>query len=207
GLGRFLKLVDRGDAELLVDRAGGRGPHTRHAQQRDESRRHRGQKVGVTLRLAGLDEMRDRLGHRRPGLRDLAEPPLLEERRDRLTQIADRSRHLPVGDRAEDVLALQLDEIPYLIKHVGDGLIVKSDCVARHDSMLWRLRTRTARRPSAAHANHAALRHCAAPARARSFLAYSAAIAERSGRSSTSESNSIDFLYARSLAGCAPSAS
>ena len=145
GLGRFLELVDRGDAELLVDRAGGRGPHTRHAQQRDESRRHRGQKVGVTLRLAGLDELRDRLGHRRPGLRDLAEPPLLEERRDRLTQIADRSRHLPVGDRAEDVLALQLDEIPYLIKHVGDGLIVKSDCVARHGSMLWRSRTRMAR--------------------------------------------------------------
>src|SRR5207302_999516 len=112
--GRF-ELVDRGDAELLVDRPGGRRPDARNPQQRDEPRGHGGLELGVALRLAGGDELRDRLGDRWPGLRDLGQAALLEEEGHRFAKVAYRTRDLAVGDGAEDVLALQLEQIADLV--------------------------------------------------------------------------------------------
>ena len=136
----LLELVDRRDPQVVVDDPGRRGPDARYAQERDEAGGHRGFELLVTNRGAGTHELDDRVLHRRTDLWDLPEAILLDERGDRLAQIADRARHRAIGDGAEDVLALQLEEIADLVKDRGDAFVVIRDGIAGHPAMLARQR-------------------------------------------------------------------
>src|SRR4051812_5104645 len=135
-LRRLFELIDGRDAELLVDDASRRGPYARHAQERDEPFGDRGFQLGVPLRCAGGDELRDSFRHRRTGLRDLGETALLQEHGHGLAQVPDRARDLPVGHRTEDVLTLELEEITDLVKDGGDAFVVDGDGIPWHESML-----------------------------------------------------------------------
>src|SRR5438034_3791570 len=133
---RVLELVDRRDLQVVVDDPGRRGPDAWDAEQRDETRWHRGLQLLVAKRCAGAHELDDRVLDRWTDLRDLAQTILLHQRRDRLTQVADRARHRPIGDGAEDVLALQLEKIADLIEDRGDAFVVVGDGIAGHVWML-----------------------------------------------------------------------
>src|ERR1700716_2206260 len=141
-LGRLLELVDRRDLQVVVDDPSRRGPDARHAEERDETRGHSGLELLVTERSAGVEELNDRVPHRRTDLGDLGQAILFDERRDGLPEIAYRASHRPVGDGAEDVLALQLEEIADLIEDRGDAFVVIRDGIAGHQAMLARTRER-----------------------------------------------------------------
>ena len=90
----------------------------------------------MALRLTGGDELRDRLGHGWTGLRDLGEAALLEQERHGLAQIADRTRDRAIGDGAEDVLALELEEVADLVEDRGDTFVIERGGIPGHDPML-----------------------------------------------------------------------
>ena len=90
----------------------------------------------MPLRQAGRDELLDRFAHRRADLWDLLQALLLDQIRERLAQIADRACRRAIGDRTEDVLALELEEVSDLVEDVRDGIVVEVEGFAGHGSML-----------------------------------------------------------------------
>src|SRR3954469_4932570 len=132
----LLELVDGRDLQVLVDDPRRGRPDARDAQQRDESLGYRRFQLCVPLRLAVADQLGDRFGHRRSGLRDLGEAALLEQDGHGLAQIADRARDLTVGHRTEDVLPLELEEVTDLVEDRGDAFVVERGGSPGHTSML-----------------------------------------------------------------------
>ena len=156
----LLELVDRRDAQVVVDRSRGRRPHPRDAQEREEPGRHGRLQLLVTDRSPRRDELLDRLADRRADFRDLLEPFLLDELGERLAQIADRARRRTVRHGAEDVLALELEEVRDLVEDVRDRVVVEMEGFARHGSMLRRGAPHLGPRPSASRSDLVTARAC-----------------------------------------------
>src|SRR5438552_17473053 len=55
---------------------------------------------------------------------------------DRLAQVAELARGGSIRDGAEDVLALQLEEIADLVEQIGDTRVLFGGVLARHSAML-----------------------------------------------------------------------
>jgi len=119
---------------VLVDGAGGRGADALHAQEGEQAIRHRGLELLVALRLAALQVLRDGLSDGRSDLRDGREVSGLVDRADGLAEIADLAGGGAVRDRAEDVLALQLEEVTDLVEQVGDARVLFGCVLAWHAS-------------------------------------------------------------------------
>ena len=62
----------------------------------------------------------------------------LVDRADRLAEVPDLTRGGPVRDRAEDILTLQLEEVPDLVQQVGDTSVLFGGVLAGHAAMLAR---------------------------------------------------------------------
>jgi len=135
----FLELLDRGDLQVVVDRPRGRRADSGHAQERQEPWRDGGLKLIVALRSAGRDDLFDGFADRRADLRDLLESALLDELGERLAEVAYRARGRAVGDRAENVLTLELDQVADLVEDLRDGVVTDGEGIQGHAPMLRRL--------------------------------------------------------------------
>src|SRR4029077_9690291 len=132
-------------------------------------------------------------------LGDLLEPAFLHQLRERLTEIAYRSRSRAIGDGTEDVLALELDQVADLVEDFRDGVVACGEGIEGHAPMLRRSVDQDPGREAAG--SRASSRYANADSRsprARSFCAYSAASVERSGWSSIEARISIALRYAPS---------
>src|SRR5205823_3456397 len=112
-------------------------------------------------------------------------------------EIADRTRRGAIGDRSEDVLALELDQIADLVQDLRDGVVVEGEGFPGHAPMLRRSVDQDPGREAAG--SRASSRYANADSRsprARSFCAYSAASVERSGWSSIVARSSMALRYA-----------
>ena len=118
------QLLERGDAELGVDPAGGLGAQAREAREPHQLAGELRAQLHGRGDVAGLEQGQDLLLERLPDVAQLGRAALAGELRDGHRRVADRLGGLAVGDHPVDDGAVQLVEVAELV-HRGRDLRVR----------------------------------------------------------------------------------
>ena len=129
-LGRGAQRVEGVDPELVVEQPDRLRPDAGDAQHLEQPVGDLGAQPLVILEPAGLGELGELRGQRRPGAGDLRRLTAAIERRDVVRVALDRVGHAAVGDRLVDDLAEDLEHVADLVEDPRQ-LRVADDRVAR----------------------------------------------------------------------------
>ena len=119
-LGRLAQLLERVDAELVVQAARALGPEAGQVHHRDQAAGELRAQLRGLLRVAGLDQHLELLLQRLADAGKLGHAAVAHELLDRHGRLADRPRGGPVRDHAVLHGAVELVEIPELVEVGGD---------------------------------------------------------------------------------------
>ena len=132
-LGRRLELVERLDAELLPDPGRGLRPETRQLHEEDDLGRDAGLLLRQRLDLADLDDLDDLLLDRLADALQLLRATVERELGDGARRLAHARGRAAVGDDAEGVLALELEQVAEELDLVRDLGVLRS---SGHSAMI-----------------------------------------------------------------------
>ena len=133
GLGRGLELVEGLDAELAPDAGRGLRPEPRQLHEEDDLGRDACLLPRQRLDLAELDDLDDLLLDRLADALQLLRATVERELRDGARRLPHADGRAAVGDDAEGVLALELEQVRQEVDLVGDVAILRE---LGHDAMI-----------------------------------------------------------------------